>query len=156
QWQDAAGKLEAFSALIVTGERGSGRRTAALRLLAGVSAVGPIYELTPTWKRPGVNVLPPPPSGRCLLDMSEPATEPAPADFGKKLLEWARDKHICLVVIAADETGASRWAGSAESAVVRLWSPDARELAARELRASGAGELQTVILDNAAFGNIWK
>src|SRR6516162_9706954 len=42
QWQGAAGKLEAFGALIMTGERGSGRRTAALRLLDGVSADGPI------------------------------------------------------------------------------------------------------------------
>jgi hypothetical protein len=156
QWQDAAGKLEAFNALIVTGERGSGRRTAALRLLDRVGAVGPIYEIVPTWKRPGVNVLPVPPSGRCLLDMSEPAIDPAPADFGKKLLDWARDKHICLVVIAAEETEASRWAGSASSAVVRLQSPDAHELVARELRASGAGELQTAILENPAFENIWK
>jgi len=40
--------------------------------------------------------------------------------------------------------------------VVRLQSPNARELAARELRASGAGELRTAILDNPAFENIWK
>lgn len=156
QWQDANGKLETFGALIVTGERGSGRRTAALRLLNGVSADGPIYELAPTWKRPGVNVLPVPPSARCLLDMSEPAIEPTPTDFGKKLLDWASENGICLVVIAADETGASRWAGSAGRAVVRLRSPNARELAARELRASGAGELRTAILDNPAFENIWK
>ncbi|GEM_PF-59157 len=64
QWHDATGKLVASGALIVTGERGSGRRTAALRLLNGVSADGPIYELAPTWKRPGVNVLPVPPSAR--------------------------------------------------------------------------------------------
>ena len=156
QWQGAAGKLEAFGALIVTGERGSGRRTAALRLLDGVSADGPIYELAPTWKRPGINILPTPPSARCLLDMSEPATEPAPLEFGKKLLGWARESDICLVVIAADETGARRWAESAGSAEVRLRSPDARELAAGELRASGAGELQIAILDSPAFESIWK
>lgn len=156
QWQDAARKLGAFGALIVTGERGSGRHTAALHLLDGVSADGPIYELAPTWKRPGINVLPAPPTARCLLDMSEPATEPAPADFGKKLLDWARENGICLVVVAADETGARRWAGSAGSAEVRLRSPDARELATRELHASGAGELRTAILDNPAFGSIWK
>ena len=156
QWQDAAGKLQALGAIIVTGERGSGRRTAALRLLDGVSAAGPIYELAPTWKRPGVNVLPVPPSARCLLDMSEPTIEPAPADFGKKLMDWARDKYIRLVVIAADETGAGRWAGSAGSAVIRLRSPDARELAAHELRASGVGEPRTALLDNPAFENIWK
>ncbi len=156
QWQDAAGKLGTFGALIVTGERGSGRRTAALRLLNGVSADGPIYEFAPTWKRPGVNVLPISPSARCLLDMSEPAIEPAPTDFGMKLLDWAKENGICLVVTATDETGVSRWVGSAGSAVVRLRSPNAHALAARELRASGAGELRTAIVDNPAFENIWK
>ena len=156
QWHDAARKLGSFGALIVTGGRGSGRRTAALRLLDGVSADGPIYEFVPTWKRPGINILPAPPSTRCLLDMSEPTTELAPAEFGKKLLDWARDKGIRLVVIAADETGASHWAGSAESAWVRLRSPDARQLAASELRASVAGRTRAAILDDPAFGSIWE
>ena len=156
QWQNAVGKLRDFGALIVTGERGSGRRTAALRLLSRVSADGPIYELAPTWKRPGINILPALPSARCLLDMSEPTMELAPADFGKKLLDWAREKDIRLVVIASDEAGARHWAGSAESAWVRLRSPDARELATSELRASVAGELRAAILDDPAFGSIWK
>jgi hypothetical protein len=155
QWQGAADKLGAIGALIVTGERGSGRRTAALRLLTGASADDPIYELAPTWKRPGIRVLPAPPGARCLLDISEPTAEPAPADFGKKLVDWARENDVYLVVIAADETGARRWAGSAGAAEVRLRSPDARELAVRELRAAGAGE-RIVILDTPAFTGIWK
>ncbi len=88
--------------------------------------------------------------------MSEPAIEPAPTDFGMKLLDWAKENGICLVVTATDETGVSRWVGSAGSAVVRLRSPNAHALAARELRASGAGELRTAIVDNPAFENIWK
>jgi hypothetical protein len=156
QWQDADRKLGFFGTLIVTGERGSGRRTAALRLLDGVNADDPICEYVPTWKRPGINLLPSPPSARCLLDMSESTKEPAPADFGKRLLDWARETDICLIVIAADETGASRWAESAGNAWIRLPSPDARELAASELRASVAGELQASILDDPAFGSIWK
>jgi hypothetical protein len=156
QWQGAIGKLGAYGALIVTGERGSGRRTAALYLLNRVSADGPIYELAPTWKRPWIKVLPAmPPSARCLLDMSEATAEPTPADFGKKLLDWAKENNICLVVIGADETGARRWAGSAGSAEVRLRSPDARELAARELSLTAAGEARTAILDAPPFTNIW-
>jgi len=73
-----------------------------------------------------------------------------------KLLDWAKENGICLVVTATDETGVSRWVGSAGSAVVRLRSPNAHALAARELRASGAGELRTAIVDNPAFENIWK
>jgi hypothetical protein len=165
QWGDAARKLGTFGALIVTGERGSGRRTAALRLLTGESTPGPLYDLTPTWKRPRLHVLQPLAApGRCyLLDMSEPTAEPAPEDFGGRLVNWARENDICLVVIAADETGGSRWVGSAGSAVVRLRSPDAgrrtpdaHELAAREVRASGAGEMRASILDAPVFGSIWE
>lgn len=155
QWLDAVSKLGYLGALIVTGERGTGRRTAALRLLSGIRADGPIYELAPTWNRPSTRVLPTPPGGRCLLDMSEPTEKPPSADFGKKLLDWAREEGICLVVIAADEAGASRWAQSAGDAAVRLRSPDARELAVRELGLTAAGELRTAILDHPAFAEIW-
>ena len=155
EWPGAVGKLGHFGALIVTGERGIGRRTAALRLLSGISADGPIYELVPTWKRPSTSILPPPPGARCLLDMSEPTERQPSADFGKKLLDWAREKDLVLVVIATDETGAHRWADSAGNAAIRLRSPDARELAARELRLTAAGEARTAILDDPSFTNIW-
>lgn len=155
QWPGAVGKLEHFGALIMTGERGIGRRTAALRLLSGISADGPLYELVPTWKRPSTSILPPPPGARCLLDMSEPTERPPSADFGKKLLDWAQEKDFVLVVIATEETGADRWADSAGNAAIRLRSPDARELAARELRLTGVGEARTAILDDPSFTNIW-
>jgi hypothetical protein len=155
EWPGAAGKLGHFGALIVMGERGIGRRTAALRLLSGISTDGPLYELVPTWKRPNTSILPPPPGARCLLDMSEPTERPPSADFGRRLLDWAREKDLVLVVIATDETGADRWAGSAGNAAIRLRSPDARELAARELRLTAAGEARIAILDEPSFTNIW-
>jgi hypothetical protein len=156
QWPGAAGKLGSLGALIVTGERGTGRRTAALWLLSRIRTDSPIYELAPTWNRPSTYVLPSPPGGRCLLDMSEPTEKPPSADFGKKLLDWAREEGLCLVVIAADETGASRWTQSAGDAAVRLRSPDARELAARELSLTTAGEPRTAILDHPTFADIWR
>jgi hypothetical protein len=155
QWQSAVDKLRHFGALIMTGERGIGRRTAALRLLSGISANGRVYELVPTWKRPSTSILPPQPGARCLLDMSEPTERPPSADFGKKLLDWAREKDLVLVVIATDETGADRWADSAGNAAIRLRSPDARKLAARELRLTAAGTTRTAILDDPSFTNIW-
>jgi hypothetical protein len=155
EWPGAVGKLGHFGALIMTGERGIGRRTAALRLLSGISADGPLYELVPTWKRPSTSILPSPPGVRCLLDMSEPTERPPSADFGKKLLDWAREKAIVLVVTATDETGADRWADSAGTAAIRLRSPDARELAARELRLTAAGEARIAILSEPSFTNIW-
>jgi hypothetical protein len=155
EWQGAVGKLGHFRTLIVTGERGIGRRTAALRLLNGFSPGGPLYELVPTWKRPSTSILPPQFGVRCLLDMSEPTERPPSADFGKRLLDWAQERNVVLVVIATEETGTDRWADSAGNAAIRLQSPDARELATRELRLTAAGQARTAILDDPMFTSIW-
>jgi hypothetical protein len=153
QWDAALGKLETFSAVIVRGEPGSGRRTAALRLLADIRPAGPLYELTPMWKRPSIKVLQPAsPGARYLLDMSEPTAEPARADFGSGLRAWARESHAYLVVTTTDEAGGRRWAGSAGDAVVQLRSPRARALAESELRTAGAEERITVLSDPAIMG----
>lgn len=155
-WQGAVGKLGYFRALIVTGGRGTGRRTAALRLLSGISSGGPIHELVPTWEQPGTGILPSLRGARCLLDLSEPTKEPPPADFGKKLVDWAKQNELVLVAIAADETGAGRWVGSAGDAAVPLQSPNARQLAGRELDLTEAGKQRTAILDDEAFTDIWR
>jgi hypothetical protein len=153
QWAAAFSKLEAFKAVIIRGERGSGRRTAALRLLTDIRSTGPLYELTPTWKRPWIKMLPPAsPGARYLLDMSEPTTESARADFARDLRTWAREGHAYLVVITTDEEGSQRWAGTAGDAVVHLRSPYARALAESELRAAGAGDRITVLSDPALTG----
>jgi hypothetical protein len=150
QWDAASGKLEAFSAVLIRGERGSGRRTAALRLLSGIRSTSPLYELTPTWRRPRIKVLPPASSGaRYLLDMSEPTKEPARADFGGALRDWARENHVYLVVTTTHEVGDQRWLGSARDAVVQLRSPYARALAESELRTADASERIAILSDPA-------
>jgi len=151
-WEGAVGKL----GLILTGLRGTGRRTAALRLLNGISVGGPIYELVPTWEQPSTGILPPLRGARCLLDLSEPTEKPPSADFGKKLLDWAKQNNLVLVAIAADETGADRWAGSAGNTAVPLQSPNARQLAASELGLTEAGKQRAAILDDPAFTDIWQ
>lgn len=156
QWEGAQGKLGHFGSLLVTGERGIGRRTAALRLLSGIHADGPIYELAPTWSRPGTHLIPSPPSSRCILDMSEPTERLPSPDFGKRLLDWARAKNLRLVVITTDEAEADAWTASAGDAAIRLRSPQARELADRELSLTVARELRPMILDAPAFEGIWK
>lgn len=156
QWADAPGKLREHGSLIITGERGTGRRTAALRLLSRAHESGLIYELTPQWKNPRIQTLRPlaEPGACYLLDMSDPTDASASDDFGKRLIDWARQNTIYLVVIAADDTGARRWAGSAGSAEVHILSPNARDLAARELHAAGLWDLG--ILGDEAFTGIWE
>jgi hypothetical protein len=155
-WGSALPKLQDFHALIVTGERGTGRRTAALRLLTAVSATGPLQEITPTWKRPRTDLLPPAEAGqRYLLDISEEPEMPALADFGGKLLAWSTDASVYLVVTTTEEAWTRRWTASAGEAVVRLRSPNARALAASEIQSAGAVE-RTTVLDDPVFDDIWK
>jgi hypothetical protein len=88
--------------------------------------------------------------------MSEPTEKPPPADFGKRLLARAGEKNLWLVVIASDEAGADAWTASAGDAAVRLRSPQARELALRELGLTPARELSAAFLHDRAFEGIWK
>ncbi len=154
-WPQADEKLRNLGGLLITGQRGIGRRTAALRLLSGIRAGAPIHELVPTWKRPNTAILPALNGIRCLLDMSEPTEKPPSDDFGGKLLDWARANGLFLVVIVTDEVGVHPWPDSVRDAVVVLRSPDARELAVRELRLT-ADEARTEILDDPSFTSIWR
>ena len=156
QWDRALGKLRDFRAVIVTGERGTGRRTAALRLLTAVNAIGHVQEITPTWKRPRTDVLPPTGGGHLyLLDISEEPERPALAEFGGKLLAWAEEKSIYLVITATEEAWAKRWTASAEEAIIRLRSPNARALAESEIRSARAPE-RIAVLEDPVFDDIWK
>jgi hypothetical protein len=74
---------------------------------------------------------------------------------GKSCWTGHREEGLCLVVIATDEAGAARWTQNAGDATVRHRSPDASELAARELSLTAPGELRTAILDHHAFADIW-
>lgn len=160
EWATAAGKLGEHGSLIITGDRGTGRRTAALWLLSHANKGGRIYELTPQWKnRPSLQAFRPlaRPGTWYLMDMSDEIEDPpAPpaANFGKKLMDWAREHGLRMIVIAANDTGAQSWAGSAGGAQVRLTSPDARELAVQELQAAGIQDHG--IIDDEAFTAIWK
>ena len=62
---------------------------------------------------------------------------------------------ICLVVIAADEAGASRWAQSPGNAAVRLQVTGRPRACGPRARPHGVGELRTAILDHPAFADIW-
>ena len=157
EWASSADKLVHERLLVLVGERGSGRRTAALRQLCQVCGADQrIYELEPVWSRPRAKLLPPGTHG-CgyLLDLSEPTKERPGDEFGRQLLTWAREQGVFLVVTTTREVWNGRWTAGARSSVARIGSPDARRLVETELRVAGVPE-RTLLLQDAAFAPIWK
>jgi len=156
EWDAATDKLKKFGAVILRGQPGSGRRTAALRLLLNLCEPGRLHDLTPAWEQPRVSLLPPvQPEHGYVLDMTE-ATEKSPEnEFGTRLLDRVRQNGIYLVVITTDEAWSGRWIGSAWAAEVRFESPGAYQLIACQLRASGA-ENRVSLLNAEDFTQIWR
>ena len=156
EWDAAAYKLKEHRAVVLRGQPGSGRRTAALRLLLDLCGPGKLHDLTPAWEQPRVSLLPPiQPEHGYVLDMTE-LTEKSPEnEFGTRLLDRVRQNGIYLVVITTDEAWSGRWTGSARAAEVRFESPDARLLIACQLRAAGA-EHRLPLLNTEDFAEILK
>jgi hypothetical protein len=156
EWNDAAGKLQEHHAVILRGQPGSGRRTAALWLLLDLCAPGRLHDLTPVWDQPRVSLLPPmQPEHGYVLDMTEPTEKLPENEFGTRLLDRAQRNAAYLVVISTDEAWSGRWTGSVRDAEIRFESPVARQLIACQLRAVDA-ENRLPLLNAEHFAEIWK
>ncbi len=156
-WAEAGRQLAEHRFLVLVGEHGSGRRTAALRLLVEHCPPGQqIWILEPEWTQPRARHLP---AGAkdCgyLLDLSELSSEPPRPELGEQLRSWAWTHETYLIVtITMAGWQDSRWRASLQAAAVELRSPDARLLVENELRAHGAWR-RVPLLDDAAFADIW-
>jgi hypothetical protein len=156
EWDAAAARLREHRVVVLCGQRGSGRRTAALKLLLGLCAPARLYDLTPVWERPRVTLLPPMHAEHgYVLDLTEPTEGAAESEFGTRLLISAQQSAIYLVVITTDETWAGRWTEGARAAEVRFKSPDARQLIEHQLRATGL-QHRLPLLTADDFAEIWK
>jgi hypothetical protein len=154
EWQSAAAKLRECRVVVLKGFPGSGRRTAALKLLLSVTSA--IHELSPAWERPRTKILPlVHPGHGYLLDMTE-TTEHSPENgFGKNLLGWAAEQSVYLVVITTSPVWSGEWASGARAARVMIGPPDARELVRTELLSMNA-DYTDALGDASAFASIWK
>lgn len=156
-WLDAQAKLAAHGIVVLVAPAGTGRRTAALRLLSASYSQADLYDLEAAWQRPNVKCLQDIPVGGCLLDMSEPSEHAPRKGFGTALVAWAAERMrqgSRLVVIATERTWSGPWADEASEVAVRLEPPDAKTLVKRELAVRDA-EGHTGVLDDELLQPIW-
>ncbi|MFH8931094.1 hypothetical protein ACH4D4_29010 [Streptomyces pristinaespiralis] len=138
---DAAKILEAHGVVVLCAPAGSGRRTAAVRLLRG--AAGPrepeLFDLEPEWSKPGTQCLPVRSATGYVLDLSDLPDEP-PARFGQDLVRHGaalRERGSSLIMLATPGDWQGAWAEPTGDVTVRLESPSARRLVEAELVAHG-------------------
>ncbi|MFC8822004.1 hypothetical protein [Streptomyces rochei] len=156
---DAAKILEAHGVVVLCAPTGSGRRTAAVRLLRHTA--GPqepeLFDLEPEWTKPGTQCLPVRSATGYLLDLSDLPDEP-PARFGQDLVRHGaalRKQGSFLVVLATPGDWQGAWADAAGDVAVRLESPGARRLVEAELDAHGHGDRLAWLTDEK-LSPIWE
>ncbi|MFJ3577531.1 NACHT domain-containing protein [Streptomyces rubiginosohelvolus] len=156
-WAEASKYLEEHGIVVLCAPPGTGRRTAAVRLLRDATdGPLPLFDLEPEWSGPTVRPLPRQAGQGYVLDLSDLADEPAGrlgADLAQ-LGEELRDKGSFLVVLATPADWHGNWTEPTLRFTVRLESPDAKALVAAELRAHHRGE-RVVWLEGAEFQEVW-
>ncbi|MGH3165233.1 MAG: BTAD domain-containing putative transcriptional regulator [Trebonia sp.] len=144
-YADARGILARHRVVVLVGEPGTGRRTAALALLhslRGQVLVRPA-EIEPDGEPPTVIRLPLGHRRAFLLHLNDPETD-APAEaFGRDLLaehagRLETDQSYLVITVSPRIWAAC--ARSAASITVRLGQPDPGQVCERHLRAGGLGE----------------
>jgi hypothetical protein len=120
--------LQARSAVVLSAPVGTGRRTAALNLLA-TGREGEVRELNPDWTAPRTDVLPCERGRRYLLDLSDGEGEIAEL-FARELLHYA-DRLAGVQGLLVITTTPQRWhqcARFASGITVTLRRPDVKEI----------------------------
>ncbi|UBU16431.1 hypothetical protein [Nonomuraea gerenzanensis] len=158
-WEDAATTLASQGIVVLLAPAGSGRRTAALRLLSDRCNGSVLCDLETAWQRPNVKCLQNVPAGAggYLLDMSEPAEKTPKKGFGVALVQWAAQRKrqgTYLVVITTESAWSGPWADEAIDVVVALGSPDAKTLVKRELTQHKAAH-RSGMVDDHRLQPIW-
>ncbi|WP_157574021.1 hypothetical protein [Nocardia jejuensis] len=150
EWFTARSRLELNRLLVLRGERGTGRQTAALWLLQQICGIGRIWALTPEWTRPRKQLLPNSVRGGegYLMDMSEPTTEQASEDFAVQLQQYAENNNIFLVVTTTRAAWTGAWTtGVDEAVIIDVESPSAKQLVIKELSDAGVVDASSIVAD---------
>ncbi|MFI7640544.1 hypothetical protein [Nonomuraea sp. NPDC049400] len=154
EWTQCGRVLREHNVLVLLGDAGTGRHTAALRQLLNHCEPERIHELECTWTQPQRRFLPPAEAGKgYIIDLSDTTKEPS-EEFGKGLLSWAKESKALLVVLVTGDVWTGRWTNHLRDQLVPLPSPNARRLVERQLTALGAGN-RTFLLDHEVLAPIW-
>ncbi|MBC6456360.1 hypothetical protein [Actinomadura sp. HBU206391] len=158
QWDAASKLLDEYGIVVLCAAPGTGRRTAAVRLLrTATSSSLTIIDLDPEWSRPSVRPLPKEIAHGYILDLSDlpdQLSERLGADLVGHGVEL-RKKNSFLVILATPDDWYGHWAEPTLPFTIRLESPDARALVTAELRAHHPGD-RAAWLDGKEFTDIWK
>ncbi|MEE4598912.1 hypothetical protein V2J94_45050 [Streptomyces sp. DSM 41524] len=160
QWAAASASLDEYGIVVLCAAPGTGRRTAAVRLLRTRTATNPplaIFDLDPEWSKPSVRPLPEEESTGYVLDLSDLPEQPDDR-LGTDLVGYGEDlrkKNSFLVILATPADWYGHWAEPTLPFTVRLESPDARTLVTAELRAHHRDD-RVAWLEGKEFGDIWK
>ncbi len=137
---------------------GSGRRTAAVRLLrAKIGSTLAIFDLNPEWSKPSVCPLPKGAENGYILDLSDLPDQPSER-LGADLIgygEELRKKNSYLVILATPADWHGHWAEPTLPVTIPLESPNAKALVSAELLAHHRGD-RVAWLDGKEFTDIWK
>lgn len=155
---DAAKVLEEHGVVVLCSPAGSGRRTAAVRLLRRAAAPQglALFDLEPEWSKPGTKCLPTWSATGYVLDLSDLPDEP-PTRFGQDLVHHGltlREQGSFLVVLATPGDWQGQWADATGDITVQLESPSARPLVEGELMAHGHSDRVSWLMDEK-LSPIW-
>ncbi|MFC8336709.1 hypothetical protein ACFUJX_06865 [Streptomyces rubiginosohelvolus] len=159
-WQLAQSLLRDRGVAVLCAPEGTGRRTAALRLLATMGSLPlplTLVDLEPEWSKPDATKLPASTGRGYILDLSELPQRPGP-QFGQGLRKYGSDGKVdarYLVVLTTPDEWQGDWAEETRHIAVTHSSPDAKPLVRQELRLLGA-EDRIAWTDQDMYNGIWQ
>ncbi|CAM5231167.1 hypothetical protein SGLAM104S_00466 [Streptomyces glaucescens] len=159
-WKNAQRLIKNLGIVILCAEPGTGRRTAALRLLTTAepsSSPLTIVDLEPEWSKPDAAKLPAVAGHGYLLDLSDIPQQPGPR-FGHSLLNYGAlgvKESRYLVVLTTPDEWRDAWSEETRHVTVKHSSPDAKSLVEQELRLLGASD-RILWLSQDAYADIWQ
>lgn len=158
RWADASKLLDKYGIVVLCAAPGTGRRTAAIRLLSTASnSLIRIIDLAPEWSKPSIRPLPIEAAHGYILDLSDLPDQPNER-LGADLVSHGDELHKSrsfLVVLTTPADWHGHWAEPTQPFTIRLESPDAKALVTSELRARDRGD-RVLWLDKEEFTDIWK
>ncbi|MGI8335985.1 hypothetical protein ACRYCC_39085 [Actinomadura scrupuli] len=154
-WLESDRIVAELGVLVIVGDPGTGRGTAALRRMREQCRTDRLFRLEANWDQPKARLLPPAQPGHgYILDLSEYGKAPSTA-FGTELRSWAAQAGAYLAVLICAAKTDEQWLRPLRDQIVRIPTPASKSLATSMLQSTGAVHLVARLNDDA-FSAIWE